>query len=188
MLTVRLFAFLLLLLWTTGCRWAGVNSLAQQLRCGLSVEEVRRLAEGSGAKSFRAIERPNQYVTHVLDKGMTFIEFSFDPSGLKTFRVGHSRPFTTTTTYEARVNLCTGERTGYVSLTVKVPKEYGGGTIYVDGREYGFVGGPPGYQFNIAVPWGEHRLSVVKTGQPELLTTVSYPSETRQATLELQPR
>jgi hypothetical protein len=80
----------------------------------MSPAEVEALARRFEVETFRPIEPPhvpNRYVTHVLDEKLTFFELYFGENGLETVRQGASTGLGlgTGTSYEPRVNLCTGE-------------------------------------------------------------------------------
>lgn len=109
------FALLLAFL-VAGCRWGAADAFQEELRCGMPPAEVEALARRFNVDTFRPVEPPhlpNRYVTHVLNEGLTFFEFYFGESGLETVRQGASTGLGlgTGTSYEPRVNLCTGEMT-----------------------------------------------------------------------------
>lgn len=118
----------------TGCRWDEAGAFEEELRCGMSPGEVEALAERFAVESFRPVDEPNRYVTHVLNEGSTFFEFYFGDSGLETVRRGASTGLTTGTSYEPRANLCTGEITDSLVLRIKGSQDLAGAEIFVDGE------------------------------------------------------
>ena len=180
------FVAMLALVCLVGCgEWEAADELQQRLRCGMTPAEVDTVAEGLGAESFRPIEEPNEYTTHVLNQKRTFFEFYFGDDGLETVRQGASVGWTTGTSYEPRVNLCTGEVTDHVVLTLKGPQELAGAEIFVDGQPRLRLSSGPGYQRNIALSTGPHEILIAKEGYEPIVLHVEYGPETDTAEITL---
>lgn len=147
--------------------------------------EVEALAKEMGVETFRPITEPDEYTTHVLNQDRTFFELYFGRDGLETVRQGASVGPTTGTSYEPRVNLCTGEVTDYVELTLKGPKELAGALIFVDGKPHLRLSGGPGYQRNIAIPTGPHEIRIEQEGYEPIVIPVDYALRTEAAEIDL---
>ena len=63
------------------------------------------------------------------------------------------------------------------------PPEYDGGTIFVDGKAFGSVGGAPGFEMNLAVPTGKHEIRVQKRNLPDLIGRVEYANDVHEQEL-----
>jgi hypothetical protein len=158
----------------TGCRWDEASAFQEELRCGMSPGEVESLAQRFAVESFRSVDEPNRYVTHVLDEGSTFFEFYFGESGLETVRRGASTGLTTGTSYEPRVNLCTGEITDSLLLRIKGSQDLAGAVILVDGEPRGRLSKGPGYQMSIGLATGPHEIRIQQEGFEPIVIPVDY--------------
>lgn len=176
-MALRQHAFLIgfgLLLLLSGCRWEEADRFAGDLRCGMSPDEVRALAERYGTESFRPAEEPDGYVTHVLNEKSTFFELYFSRSGLETVRQGTHRGLTRGE-YSPRLNLCTGEQTRSVEVTLRAPQPWAGATVHVDGKEVATLS-PQAYR-TILVPNGRHEIRIHKNGYKDVVIPVIYEIE-----------
>ena len=182
----RLAAGALVLACLIGCsQWKQADEFQERLRCGMAPGEVAALAEEFGVESFRPISEPHEYTTHVLNKDRTFFEFFIGEDGLETVRQGASVGPTTGTSYEPRVNLCTGELTDDLSLTLKGTEALAGAAILVDGELYGHLSSVPGYQMNIGISTGPHEIRIEKAGYQPIVVPVDYGPETAADELDL---
>lgn len=163
----------------SGCgEWEQADEFQQRLRCGMLPAEIAALAEQFGVESFRPAEAPHEYTTHVLNQNGTFFEFFVSEDGLETVRRGASVGPTTGTSYEPRVNLCTGEVTDDLSLTLKGTEELAGAAILVDGERYGHLSSVPDYQMNIGISTGPHEIRIEQEGYQPIIVPVNYGAET----------
>lgn len=171
----------------TGCgsEWDRADEFQRRLRCGMAPAEVASLSEEFGVESFRPISEPHQYTTHVLNQNRTFFEFFIGDDGLETVRQGASVGPTTGTSYEPRVNLCTGEVSDDLSLTIKGAEELAGAAILVDGALYGHLSSGPGYQMNIGISTGPHEIRIVQEGYEPIVIPVDYGPETEADEIDL---
>jgi hypothetical protein len=188
--SIALLGLGLLLLQAGGCRWRAADDFQAALRCGMTPTEVASLGGQFGVASFRPVEephRPDHFVTHVLNKGSTFFEFHFDANGLRTVRQGRSVGLTTGTSYEPRVNLCTGQITGSVSLGLEGPPEWAGAEIRVDGERLGLLPKMPGYRMSIGVSSGPHELHILKQGYEPIAIPLDYSPHVQHDEIVLPP-
>lgn len=179
-------SLLLAAAWLGGCGpWEEADDFQQRLRCGMEPVEVEAEAEEMGVTSFREIQEPNEITTHVLNQDQTFFEFYFGDKGLETVRQGASVGLTTGTSYDPRINLCTGEMTSSVSLTLKGSATLAGASIFVDGEPYWQLSNVPDYSLNIAVPTGHHEIVIKQEGYEPIIIPVNYDLFAESAEIDL---
>lgn len=169
-----------------GCgEWKEADDFQGRLRCGMEPKEVEALAMEMGVENFHPVEEPNAYTTHVMLKDRSFFEFYFADDGLETVRQGASVGPTTGTSYEPRFNLCTGEVTDYVELTLIGSKALAGASVFVDGEPHWRLATVPDYRLNIAVTNGTHEIRIDQKGYEPIVLTVHYEIGTETAELDL---
>ena len=171
-----------------GCdwfQWRKADEFQETLRCGMTPEQVGELAAEMSVDSFRPIPEPHRYTTHVLNEGATFFEFYFGADGLETVRQGASVGLTTGTAYDPRVNLCTGEVSDDLALTLQGSAALAGGAIFVDGEPYGHLPRVPDYRLTIGLATGPHEIRIEKDGYEPIVIPVDYPIEVESSEIVL---
>jgi hypothetical protein len=150
----------------------------------MSVEDVNQLLVSHGADRLRVVDPP-AFPTHAASKGRSFVEFTFNENGLETVRRGEHRGLTRAD-FGSRLNLCTGAETGYLTLTVKAPREFAGARVWIDDTEQHLglsSGDTPTATYGLET--GRHTLLVKKEGLGDVVLPLSYELGTTRAELRL---
>ena len=92
---------------------------------------------------------------------------------------------TTGTMYEPRVNLCTGEMTGSLALTIKGSTKLAGATVFVDGKPTWRLSNTPDYSLTMGISTGPHEIRVEKDGFEPIEIAVDFELRTKNAEIDL---
>jgi hypothetical protein len=176
--------FVMSLICLSACGWNGADEFQQQLRCGMSPDEVKAIASKHGATDFRAVASA-PLVTHVVSHNRTFFWLRFGDSGLDFVRRGRQTGLTGSEMQPA-VNLCTGEKQGSLLLTIRGTAAMTDAHVVIDSRDVGRLSGGPDYRADVYVSSGQHEIALVKDARTVTKVTKSYPPDLVADTLDFR--
>lgn len=155
-------------------RWRSAEEFRQELRCGMTVQQVTAIAQRFGSSSFRGIEQHMNGATHALNEGSTVFWLTFDRDVLNSIQEGMYHGVTGLKT-SIRENLCTREKTADVMLRVTAPSELAGASLTIDGQKRLGLSLGPEVQANIgSLPSGTHEIRIEKPGYRPIVKSYSY--------------
>jgi hypothetical protein len=167
-----------------GCHhyWGNADRFQAKLRCGMTAQQIRELAREYGSEEFRESGQLwSDAPTHYVRENSTSFMFWLQNDKLHWFSQGRYFGITGLRV-SLRTNVCTHERTGYPMIHVNAPAGLRGGSIYLDGAEFGELsaGKRRVASASIGVPilkFGSHELRLVKRGFEPIVRRFTYAPE-----------
>lgn len=162
--------------------WPEAGDFQEQLRCGMSLDELNQLAERFDVKLFGLHStRDGKGADCYLRNGGETFEFWFSGPSLEWFRRGRMFGFRDFR-QSLRVSLCTQERTGHLVIHVSAPSELDDAAVVVDGRVQGTIWGALGSKAtrSFALPLlsiGAHEIRIEKEGFEPIVREFEYRPE-----------
>jgi hypothetical protein len=152
-------AVLALGLLAVSCRgWREEDRFIRELRCGMSIDDVRARARSLHASQFYDDARvPVLNGTHTVAEGSSRVYLSFSTGGLRWFRTAEQVGFTGMRA-GLKYDLCSGGK--FVSLVIDGNPQWGRATVTVDGAAIGTLSGGQLAFLEADVPLGEHELLI----------------------------
>ena len=141
------------------CRgWREEDRFTRELRCGMSVDEVRAHARSLHASQFYDDARVSVLDgTHTVAEGSSRVYLSFGMGGLRWFRTAEQVGFTGMRA-GLKHDLCSGGK--FVSLVIDGNPQWGNAAVTVDGAVIGKLTGGQLAFLEADVPLGEHELLI----------------------------
>ncbi len=111
---------------TTATGVDSVAALRSRLKCGISTADLDRLATEAGLPAIRRGGKQNEYFT---SKSRTIVVFGFDDHKLRWVQEKTSYGLKGLLRPLPRTDLCTGEVTGFATVTIRAPARLLGAQI-----------------------------------------------------------
>jgi len=138
--------------------WMEKDRFTGELRCGMSVDDVRARAQSFHvARFYDDAGTPVLMGTHTVSKGSSRVYLSFGAGGLRWFRTAEQVGFTGMRA-GLKHDLCSGRQ--FVSLVIDGNPQWGKGVVTVDGVAIGTLTGGEVAALEADVPTGEHELLI----------------------------